>query len=294
MNSYFRSGIILREWFKSTGLSNTIRINPDKAASAGVERFVLCYARSENELNKLEEFFINPVLENPGCLNRKEGGRSGVQSEEVWTIERRKQQSRILKEHEINLKKSQDYNRVVQARKQRGVEFAKRAKQDKINNLEKYKKIYEADCLRKKFSDAQIKTWQNDSLRRKHQVAWSEEKRKYASERESAKWMADKRAEKSKKYTECCHWTNGIDDVYQNQSLGNAWVSARLGTKKVCNLFPCAGSKTTGFSRLALASPPIWKMQGKSCNIALGGKEWRNTRMGITIYTILGITIYTI
>jgi predicted nucleic acid-binding protein len=50
--------------------------------------------------------------------------------------------------------------------------------------------------------------------------------------------------------------------------------------------FRCAGSKTTGFSRLALASPPVWKVQVKSCNIALGGKEWRNTRMGITIYTI--------
>jgi hypothetical protein len=237
LNHYFGSGATLREWFKSKKLTNSsIRVDPIKAAEIGVERFVLCFAKTEKELNRLEEFFVNPVLGTLGCINRKAGGRSGLQIKEIWTLDRRQQQSCLLKKYEKKIKQSQGYADVVEARRQRGIDFAEWARLDKINNPEKYKQLYESEELRKKYSDAQIAAWQDICLIEKHQLAWSEEKRKSASSRESQKWTPIKRDERSRKYKEYSHWTNGVEDVYQKESPGDGWVSARLGTKKACIL----------------------------------------------------------
>jgi hypothetical protein len=234
--TYFGSGTSFLNWAKKEGLTNSICINPDKVLSKGVERYILCYAHSEKELNELEHFFVDPALNTLGCINRKKGGKSWDYSDTVWTQERKINQGVILQEYNKRIRLSNDFYEIKDKRRTAGLALAEWAKLDKSCNPEKYKQIYTSNELREKFSDVQIIAWEKEDTRKKHIQSWTTENRQAASVRESIKWDKEKRAERSLMYREYKHWTNGTDDVYQKYSPGPEWVPARMGTKKACKL----------------------------------------------------------
>jgi hypothetical protein len=235
--NYFGSSRIIKEWLKSMSIHSIPgRLVLNTAKKLGIERHIICYAYSEQELNRLEKYFIDPVLGTLGCINLKSGGRGGMLVDTIWTSKRRQRQSRILNDYEEKLRLSQEYAGIAKTRRQRGIELAEWAKRDKIENPQKYKKLYDSQELRENFSNVQIKAWQDLEQIKKHQHAWNEDKRMSASLRESSRWTLSKRAERSRRYKEYRHWTNGVDDVYQIESPGAGWVPARLGTKKSCSL----------------------------------------------------------
>ena len=235
-DTYFGSGAVIRDWLKSKGVKGYTCVNSQKAYLFGLEHYILCYAHSEQELNSLEEFFVNPVLKTSGCLNKKGGGRLGKIIEEVWTPERRDQQSKILSEYNETLKQDQEYAAILNRRRNSGILLAEWVKQDKLNNPEKYRKLYESVDLRKKYSDSQITAHERFDVRENHIAGWNDDNRKQASEREAQKWTEDARKKRSSQYKGCRHWTDGVNDVYQRASPGTGWVPARLGTKKSCEL----------------------------------------------------------
>jgi hypothetical protein len=234
--TYFGSGASLLNWAKKERLTNSICINPDKALSVGVERYILCYAHSETELNELEHFFVDPVLNTLGCINRRKGGKLWDYNDTVWTQERKVSQRTILQEYNKRIMLSDNYSSIKEKRRTAGLALSEWAKLDKSCNPEKYKQIYASNELREKFSDAQTIAWEREDIREKHIQSWTAESRQAASIRESAKWSKEKRTERSLMYKENKHWTNGIDDVYQKDSPGPEWVPARMGTKKACEL----------------------------------------------------------
>jgi hypothetical protein len=74
VSRYFGSGTRLISWYASKGLPVSPFQRPLEMSRLGVSRKILIWAKDCNELNRLEEFFVNSVLNTPGCLNMVEGG----------------------------------------------------------------------------------------------------------------------------------------------------------------------------------------------------------------------------
>jgi hypothetical protein len=77
---YFGSGTILFNGYKSHGLYRSAYQRPFVMESLGVERYVLVWAKDQYELNRLEHFFVNPLIGTKGCLNLVPGGRDSHQT----------------------------------------------------------------------------------------------------------------------------------------------------------------------------------------------------------------------
>lgn len=75
VENYYGSGptfeAYCREYVKQ---KHCKKISKEAAKALGLHREILAYANSMEELNKLEEQFVNPELSNPLCLNKMPGG----------------------------------------------------------------------------------------------------------------------------------------------------------------------------------------------------------------------------
>jgi hypothetical protein len=91
---YWGSGYILHKWYRSYGANANSYQRPEKMEELGVKQYVIVWGKNEDELNKLESFFVDPVVETLGCLNLKGGGRGGRHSSTS-----REKQSKTRREH---------------------------------------------------------------------------------------------------------------------------------------------------------------------------------------------------
>jgi hypothetical protein len=78
---YWGSGFILHKWYRAHGANANSDQSPEKMKELGVKQYVIAWARDKDELNKLEAFFVDPVLGTTGCLNLKGGGSNGKHSQ---------------------------------------------------------------------------------------------------------------------------------------------------------------------------------------------------------------------
>jgi hypothetical protein len=135
---YYGSGRIINDWFKSK-LGQTARsTRPTLADRVGVKRYVLVYGKSKSELDRLEKYFVNPVIGTYGCLNINEGGNTP--SEEFIT-------SIIIRNKDIDFRK-----RISEGQK----------------------KAWESEDRRRKLADWHDEYWNDPSNHEKHSKAIKE------------------------------------------------------------------------------------------------------------------------
>lgn len=73
---YYGSDRIINDWFESKIGQSARNTRSKLCEQLGIERYVLVYAKSKQELDKLEKFFVDPSLNTYGCININEGGNS--------------------------------------------------------------------------------------------------------------------------------------------------------------------------------------------------------------------------
>lgn len=84
VENYYGSGPTLKDYFKT--IAKRVRCNKihkDEAIALGLHREVLAWGNSQEELDELEEGYVNSELNNVKCLNRMIGG-SGYNDLEVY------------------------------------------------------------------------------------------------------------------------------------------------------------------------------------------------------------------
>lgn len=81
---YFGSGKKLRDYFnKHCNRKWSRHIYKEEAEMLGLHREILATAANIDELNNLEEYYVNKELDNPLCLNLMTGGLGRIVKEEV-------------------------------------------------------------------------------------------------------------------------------------------------------------------------------------------------------------------
>lgn len=84
VESYYGSGPTLKKYFKSVAKRvKCNKLHKDEAIALGLQREILAWANTREELDELEAGYVNPMLENPLCLNRMIGG-SGYKDLEIY------------------------------------------------------------------------------------------------------------------------------------------------------------------------------------------------------------------
>lgn len=84
IDSYYGSGKKLRDYFNAHCLRKWSRkIHKDEVELLGLHREILATANNIEELNKLEEYYVNKELNNPFCMNLMTGGCGRVVKQEV-------------------------------------------------------------------------------------------------------------------------------------------------------------------------------------------------------------------
>lgn len=79
---YWGSGTKVKDWYKKRGL-NSRNCNPKLVENLNIQRKVLKYCDSQDELNEAEKEEINKFLGSSLCLNLCEGGNQPFASEEL-------------------------------------------------------------------------------------------------------------------------------------------------------------------------------------------------------------------
>jgi hypothetical protein len=89
---YYGSGTIIEDWFTSKIRQSSRSIRPTLANKLSIERYIIAYAKSQEELNLLEKFFVDPNINTHGCINLRSGGNSGAYSDSALNklVERNK------------------------------------------------------------------------------------------------------------------------------------------------------------------------------------------------------------
>jgi hypothetical protein len=76
-NRYWGSGTILHNWYRKHGANaNSFQV-PEVMERLGVNQSILVWAKNQEELDRLEAFFVDSILGTLGCLNLKGGGKGG-------------------------------------------------------------------------------------------------------------------------------------------------------------------------------------------------------------------------
>lgn len=84
LDYYYGSGKKLRDYFnKHCNRKWSRHIYKEEAKSLGLHREILATAENIDELNSLEEYYVNKELNNPLCLNLMTGGLGRVVKKEV-------------------------------------------------------------------------------------------------------------------------------------------------------------------------------------------------------------------
>lgn len=75
VENYYGSGPTLKKYFQSVAKRvKCNKLHKDEAIALGLQREILAWANTREELDELEAGYVNPMLENPLCLNRMIGG----------------------------------------------------------------------------------------------------------------------------------------------------------------------------------------------------------------------------
>lgn len=100
VENYYGSGPTLNKYYKAlTHRKKCNKLHKDEAIVLGLHREILAWANSREELNELEEGYINAELNNTRCLNRMNGG-SGYEDLAIYRIPN--------EERELNYKCAQE------------------------------------------------------------------------------------------------------------------------------------------------------------------------------------------
>lgn len=84
VESYYGSGKKLRDYFNSyCDRKWSRKIHKDEVEKLGLTREILATAENINELNELEEYYVNKELDNPLCINLMTGGYGRIVNREV-------------------------------------------------------------------------------------------------------------------------------------------------------------------------------------------------------------------
>ena len=84
VESYYGSGKKLRDYFnKHCTRKWSRKIHQDEVQLLGLHREILAYAKNIEELNQLEEYYVNQELNNPLCMNLMSGGYGRIVKKEV-------------------------------------------------------------------------------------------------------------------------------------------------------------------------------------------------------------------
>lgn len=84
IESYYGSGKKLRDYFNSHCSRKWSRkIYKDEVVLLCLEREILATAKNIDELNRLEEYYVNKELDNPLCMNLMTGGYGRIVKKEV-------------------------------------------------------------------------------------------------------------------------------------------------------------------------------------------------------------------
>lgn len=81
VRTYFGSGVKINSWFKKHTKHNSKWCPQKIAESAGIQREILCWCTTSEELSEKEIFYINEQRKQNNCLNIADGGENGWSKE---------------------------------------------------------------------------------------------------------------------------------------------------------------------------------------------------------------------
>ncbi len=95
VESYYGSGPTFESYCREyMHQKHCKKISKEVAEALGLHREILAYADSMEELNELEEGFVNPELSNPLCLNKMAGG-VGYETGGVYNIDNEQREKNL-------------------------------------------------------------------------------------------------------------------------------------------------------------------------------------------------------
>lgn len=95
VESYYGSGPTLESYCREyMHQKHCKKISKEAAEVLGLHREILAYADSMEELNELEEGFVNPELSNPLCLNKMVGG-IGYETGGIYNIDNEQREKNL-------------------------------------------------------------------------------------------------------------------------------------------------------------------------------------------------------